>query len=120
MGLPKIPREKRDQHKHLFRTIKVRNDYEFAVSLFHENIEEYGEHSLIGDYLDDVSAGATVSLQTLLGDVIFATEINGIRRLEEFKVITKRSDLYVLGSKNYASSIFDPSLDADEIKRDIH
>lgn len=116
---PKIPREKRDHHKHLYRTIKVKNDYDFTVSLFHEDIEEYGEHSLIGDYLDDVSAGATTSLQTLLGDVIFATEVNGIRRLEEFEVITKRSDLYILGSTNYASSIFDPSIDVGKIKTDI-
>ena len=114
---PKIQKESRDQQRHLSRTIKVKNDYKFTISLFHGNIEE---PSSIGEYLDDVNAGETVNLQTFLGDVIFATEVNGIRRLEEFKVITKRSDFYILGSKNYASSIFDPSLDVDEIKRDIH
>ena len=117
---PKIPEEKRDQYKHLQKTIQVKNVYDFTVSLFHENTEEYGEHSLIGDYLDDVGKGATVSLQSLPGDVIFATEVNGIRRLEEFEVGTQRSDIYIVGSTNYASSIFDPSVDVEKIKKDIN
>lgn len=83
-------------HANEYRKIKLKNAFPFTISLFFDNEADYGKDSVIGDYLDDLATGTTIDILALTGHQLFATEVDGLQRLDE-KTFTDTKDLYIFG-----------------------
>ena len=79
-----------------YRKIKLRNEFPFTISLFFDNEAEYGKNSVIGDYLDDLGTNADIDILALTGHTVFATEVNGLSRID-VKTFKANVNQYVFG-----------------------
>jgi hypothetical protein len=72
------------------RTVEIKNDYEYDVSI-------YFEDGLSGSYLSNIAPHQTAKVSASTGHLIYATEVSGMTRLSSFKVVPERT-LYTLSS----------------------
>ena len=79
-----------------YRKVKIVNEFPFAISIFFEDQQEYGTDSVLGNYLDDLGPSTTIDILAMSGHRIFATEVNGLKRIQT-KVIIDSEDAYVFG-----------------------